>query len=45
MAKGTGKFGWCLTDQHDNCRIVLTVLDRKCTCECHVTQQNTDSNV
>lgn len=33
MAKG--KFGWCLTDQHNKCLTRLVSEDRQCTCECH----------
>jgi hypothetical protein len=30
-----GKFGWCLTNQHDICLTKLISEDRQCTCECH----------
>jgi hypothetical protein len=45
MSKGTGKFGWCLTGHHDQCRIILTVVEKKCACECHAASQNNDNNV
>jgi hypothetical protein len=35
MAKGTGKFGWCLTEHHDKCLTKSISEDRLCTCECH----------
>jgi len=41
MAKGTGKFGWCLTEQHDKCLTRLVSEDRQCTCDCH--KENKDN--
>jgi len=39
MAKGTGKFGWCLTDYHSKCIVHLPVhTEIRCECECHNAQ-------
>jgi hypothetical protein len=31
---GTNKHGWCLTNQHDICIVVVSD-GHKCGCECH----------
>lgn len=33
LSVGSGKFGWCLTNQHEQCLIIST--SGYCRCECH----------
>lgn len=34
---GTAVFGWCLTKQHDRCKVVIDHWgqNRRCGCQCH----------
>lgn len=33
LSVGSGKFGWCLTERHDQCPLITST--DYCKCECH----------
>lgn len=39
----TKKFGWCLTNQHDNCMGTTASNSVSCDCECHLDKDDNTS--